>query len=322
MTPPLATTTHQPAGGHDGYRHEALFYAGADEFMAGTVPFLRAAVEQEEPTLVVLCTPKVRALKDALNGHADRVLFADMAEVGTNPARIIPAWQDFVTDNAAPGRRLRGIGEPIWADRSAAELAECQRHEALLNVCFSDPDFWLLCPYDTETLSEAVLDEARRNHPFVSSLTEHERSAVFPGTAALARPFDEPLPEPPAGARAMAIDGPQLAQLRAFVAGCASGAGLSPDQTAELVFVVHELATNAVLHGGGEGALRVWQEPDALVCEVRDGGQIADPLAGRVRPAQLAQSGRGLWLANQLCELVQIRSLPAGSVVRVHKRLA
>ena len=29
-------------------------------------------------------------------------------------------------------------------------------------------------------------------------------------------------------------------------------------------------------------------------------------------------SPRGLWLANQLCDLVQIRTLPAGTVVRLH----
>ena len=32
--------------------------------------------------------------------------------------------------------------------------------------------------------------------------------------------------------------------------------------------------------------------------------------------------GYGLWLANQLCDLVQIRSLPAGTAVRLHMRRA
>jgi hypothetical protein len=35
-----------------------------------------------------------------------------------------------------------------------------------------------------------------------------------------------------------------------------------------------------------------------------------------------AYSGRGIWIANQLCELVQIRSAPPGTVVRVHWALA
>ena len=102
-------------------------------------------------------------------GEAGGVLFGDMAQVGANPARIIPAWHEFVTRNAAPGRRMRGIGEPIWNGRSSDELVECQRHESLLNVAFGRGEpWWLLCPYDVENLEPAVIFEARRRHEFVS----------------------------------------------------------------------------------------------------------------------------------------------------------
>ena len=68
----------------------------------------------------------------------------------------------------ARGRRLRGIGEPIWADRSPDELVECQRHEALLNLAFADAgDFWLLCPYDVDALDPDVIAEAHHSHPAV-----------------------------------------------------------------------------------------------------------------------------------------------------------
>ena len=87
-------------------------------------------------------------------------------------------------------------------------------------------------------------------------------------------------------------------------------------------FVAHELATNTVRHGGGTGTLLAWHEPGTFFCEVRDAGRIEDPLVGRVEPGMEAECGRGLWLANHLCDLVQIRSLPAGSVVRLHMRRA
>src|SRR4051812_21731035 len=122
-----------------GYRHEAFFYGDADEFMRGTLTFIRGAVADDEPILVVLNAEKIDALRNELQDSAERVTFADMNEIGANPARIIPAWHDFLVGNARPGRRVRGIGEPISAARRPDELVECHRHEALLNVAFDDP---------------------------------------------------------------------------------------------------------------------------------------------------------------------------------------
>jgi len=54
-----------------------------------------------------------------------------------------------------------------------------------------------------------------------------------------------------------------------------------------------------------------------VVCEVNDDGYLQDPLVGRRRPTPDAMGGRGLWLANQLCDLVQVRNGVEGCVVRV-----
>src|SRR5207247_1710686 len=63
-------------------------------------------------------------------------------------------------------------------------------------------------------------------------------------------------------------------------------------------------------------------ERGALGCEVSDAGHIEEPLVGRVHPATDRTSGRGLWLVNHLCDLVQIRSSPQGTVVRVYMLVA
>ncbi|MEP6954883.1 MAG: sensor histidine kinase [Solirubrobacteraceae bacterium] len=303
------------------YRHEALFYEGAEAFMEGVVPFVDDAVQAEEPILVVLSAAKIDHLREALGDTAEPVLFADMAEIGTNPARIIPAWQEFLSENAASGRRMRGIGEPIWAERSPAEMVECERHEALLNVAFGDPAFWLLCPYDTGALAPEVIEEAQRNHPHLTAAGAAGDSTRFPGNDALAAPFDRPLPEPPADALTVAIERRSLGQIRAVVAGFAYAAGMAEHAVADLVLAVDELAGNSILHAGGSGTLLLWREGDAVICEVRDGGRIDLPLAGRVEPPRFTEGGRGLWIANQLCELVQIRSFADGGAVRVHKRV-
>jgi len=299
-----------------GYRHEALVYSGDAGFVRETVPFLRAAIEAGEPTLVVVDQPKVEALRDALDGERDAVAFADMAEVGHNPARLIPAWRDFVA--AHPNRAVRGIGEPIGPWRGPDELVECQQHESLLNLALADAAaLWLLCPYDASVLPASVIDEAFRSHPFVMERSSRIESPWYAPVKDMSL-FAASLSEPPADALDLAFRVGPLDEVRRVVAREAERGGLSDDRTRDLVVAVNEVASNSLLHGGGEGRLRVWSEPDRIVCEIRDPGIVTDPLIGRVRPSSDRLEGRGVWLANQLCDLVQLRVLPSGTVVRMH----
>jgi anti-sigma regulatory factor (Ser/Thr protein kinase) len=136
-----------------------------------------------------------------------------------------------------------------------------------------------------------------------------------------------PLPEPdPANVLYQAVFGrDELPLLRRELTAHARLFGLGPQRTADLVLVADELAANSVLHGGGRGTIRLWRDNTGndntvnTVCEVRDRGLITDPLVGRRRPALSEGKGAGLWIANQLCDLVQIRSAPGiGTIVRVH----
>jgi anti-sigma regulatory factor (Ser/Thr protein kinase) len=293
------------------FHHRALFHAGADEFLQATVPFVSEAVEREEPVLVAVTRPRRRDLEHELGDLAAFVQFADMEALGRNPARIIPAWQRFVDVHAGPTRPVRGIGEPVWRGRSEAELAECRRHEALLNLAFADAPAWdLLCPYDTTALDEHTLQAACHTHPHLCDGNGAPRVSerYLPPHEAPA-PFSGELPEPDAAAFEMRFERERLAVLRRVVAHQARAAGLAGDQTSDLVLSVNELATNSISYGGGRGTLRIWRSGETLVCEVRDEGRLEDPLAGRHQPAPTQLSGRGLWLAHQLCDLVQVRSL-------------
>jgi anti-sigma regulatory factor (Ser/Thr protein kinase) len=288
-------------------------YAGDHRLVDGVLPFLRDGIAAEEPALVVLAEPKNAALREALGTDAERVAFADMDAVGANPARIIPAWREFVDANR--GRRLRGIGEPIWAARSDAEMSECHRHEALLNVAFADtPGFWLVCPYDTTTLDADVVARACQTHPHVAGLP----SAAYPGLGAHAGPHADPLPAPAGEPDRMTFDVDSLSELRRFVSVRLERAELTRDRAHDFLLAVNEIACNSVRHGGGRGVLTVWEDDATLLCDVQDAGEITKPLAGRERPEDGQSHGYGLWLANQLCDLVQIRTLPAGNLVRLH----
>jgi anti-sigma regulatory factor (Ser/Thr protein kinase) len=314
------STTEAPDGrGSEGFRHEALLYAGIDDFLAQTLPFLRDGAAAGDGMLAVVDAPKIDALREALGLDAAEVTFADMREVGTNPARIIPAWRAFV--DARPGRRLRGIGEPIWATRSPAELVECHRHEALLNLAFADATgFELLCPYDVDALDSAVIEAAHHTHPQVAHDETHAVSDGYAGLDVVAAPFAAPLPAPPDDARVMPFELATLGALRSVVAAWIDEAGVPEPGAGDLVVAANELATNSVVHGGGHGVLRFWCEPGSAICEVSDNGAIVAPLAGRARPAIGEVGGQGLWVCNQLCDLVQIRAFPDGGAVRLHMR--
>ncbi|HZA82128.1 MAG TPA: sensor histidine kinase, partial [Actinomycetes bacterium] len=196
-----------------------------------------------------------------------------MADVGANPARIIPAWRDFVDEHVGTGVPFRGVGEPIWAERSPAELVECQLHESLLNIAFAKADsFWLVCPYDTAALAEEVLDEARRSHPYVSVARDAAPSPVFSGLEEFSKPFAVPLPPPPVDAETLMIAFETLPEIRRMVGRRAKAAGFDKTRQSDFVFVANEIATNSLRHGGGRGVFRIWRDGRALVAETNDTG--------------------------------------------------
>jgi len=92
--------------------------------------------------------------------------------------------------------------------------------------------------------------------------------------------------------------------------------GLSDEKAADLAKVIHRLAESSLKRGSSGGTVSLWSQPDAVVCEVADDAVVSDPLLGRRLP--FAPDHDALWLANQMCDLVQLRSGENGTTVRVH----
>jgi MEDS: MEthanogen/methylotroph, DcmR Sensory domain/Histidine kinase-like ATPase domain len=299
-----------------GFRHEALLYAGTDDFVAQAIPIVTRALEAGEPVLVALDTMKMGRLRDRLGGSASRAVgWTDIRGIGGNPARIIPLWHHVVGRHRGGGR-LWGFGEPVWAGRSPAELVEAQRHEELLNLAFAEaPGFTLLCPYDTEGLAPDVLREAHRSHPFMAGGGSPSDVACL-GPDTMAAPFRALLPEPGSEPSELEVDGAPGPGVRRLLAEHAAAAGVDAARTDDLT-----IAIAAVTHGlrrpDRPSRLRLWEEPGAVVAEIGDLAGVDDPLAGREWPPPSQGPSRGLWLANQLCDLVQLRAVDGGAVVRL-----
>jgi anti-sigma regulatory factor (Ser/Thr protein kinase) len=297
-----------------GLEHEAVLYAGSQALLDHVVPFLREGIERDEPALVVLPKITLDAVRDELGARPPRVIFADMGELAVNPGRIIPAWRWFV--DAHRGSQLRGVGEPVAPQHRGPQLTEIHRNESLVNVAFADDPIRVLCPYDVDALAPSVIEEVRRTHPIVDGAPSEHYEPVDPHA-----PFGAALADPVPPVAELAFNGRPLRDVREFVAIAAGVLGLDDDKVADLVLAVNEAATNSVQHGGGGDGVRIWQDDGAVVVEVTDDGWITEPLVGRRWPSGDAEVGRGLWIANNVSDLVQVHSTPAGTAVRLHFRL-
>lgn len=298
-----------------GFRHEALIYRGAGDFVSRAGPIIAGAVDAGEPVLVAIDAAKIELLARHLGRRAGSVTWKDIRGIGGNPARIIPLWRQFVNGHGSPGRML-GFGEPVWSGRSDAELVEAQRHEELLNLAFRDTEgFTLLCPYDTGSLSAGVVERAHHSHPTVLYPAGKRSSPSCLGLDAIAGPFGVPLPQPGGRPRELTMRGTAVDAVRHLLAEHA--VRLDGERRDDLTAAIAAVATSMARRETGT-RLRVWQEPEDVVAEVSGLVPVADPLAGREWPAPSEGAGRGLWLANQLCDLVQLRSSADQAVVRLH----
>ncbi|MFD1832325.1 anti-sigma factor RsbA family regulatory protein [Streptomyces desertarenae] len=318
MTAPEAAATEpaDPAGGP--FVHPALLYRGSEQYVDEVGGFARAALEAGEPVLVAVPGPRLEELRQGIGAAASEVVWADMAELGRNPGRILSALREFA--DRRPDRAARIVGEPVWPGRSRAEVLEATRHEALINTAFAGRRATVLCPYDTGGLPPEVIADARRTHPVVDEDGRRAVSGDYRDPREVCADCDRPLPEPGHVEVAADYRGGELAGVRGRVTAWAGTTALTPDRRADLVLAVNEATANSVAHGGGSGTLRLWRSGHGtVVAEVRDRGRLTDPLAGRRRPGLAsAQGGRGLWMIHQLCDLVEVRAADDGLTLRLH----
>jgi anti-sigma regulatory factor (Ser/Thr protein kinase) len=297
--------------------HLATFYDNAAEYTSQVAGFVRDGVAAGQQALVAVPMPQLGWLRDELGTRDASIRFGDMAEVGRNPAWIIPYVQDFLDGHT--GKYVRFVSEPIWDSRSAAEVREATRHEALINLAFAGAAVSILCPYDTSSLSPAVIADARRTHPLLMTPGSVTPSPAYGGPGDIPASCLAPLTSS-AGAIACTYTR-DLHAVRELVERAAAAARLPAAKTADLVLAVSEVAANTLRHTHSPGTLEIKRHEHEIVCTLHDSGIIADPLAGLRRPPLNASHGHGLWLTHQLCDLVETRSGAPGTLTRLHMRI-
>jgi anti-sigma regulatory factor (Ser/Thr protein kinase) len=299
--------------------HEALYYGDLDEYFKATMSFVREGLARGEPVLVAVPEPRLSLLRLELGADADKTRFRDMAEIGRNPNRIIPWVLGAFIDEHRP-QRVRIIGEPLFVGRLPDEIGPCVQHEALINVAFADVGVTILCPYDVARLPHLV-EDAEHTHPIVVECGGSRRTGDYLDPIDVVARHNQPLPEPCVVDDAFVFDAPRLTELRRVVRVHAAGAGLPEERIVDAQLAVTEIGTNALTHGGpGIATMRAWSDPMRVVYEIRGAGRIEDPMAGRVVPPPDAPNGRGLLVANRLCDLIQTHTVASGTVTRLHLR--
>jgi len=290
-------------GAPGGFGHEAFVHDSDAEFVRRAAAFVGEGLAAGETIVAVLPPERIALLRDALGPLHQHVRFSDMTVAGGNPARLIPFWRGVLEQHPGP---VRALGEAAYPGRNAAEYDEVQLHEALTGIAFADDrSFRLYCAYDA-----SVGIDPTATHAGLS------------GAEALAeKTFRTALDDVPDRAERWDFGPDELGQVRQWLSGHAASHGVSRDRLEDLSLALHEICTNSIRFGGGCGRLAVWIADGALICDVTDRGRIDDLLVGRVLPPLDGLGGRGVWLANQLCDLAQLRSGDDLTQVRLHTRL-
>ena len=171
-------------------------------------------------------------------------------------------------------------------------MDECHRHERLLDRCFDDRPFTLLCPYD-DTLDDEVQDDARVSRRGIHEAGHSGPSVAYRPEELLDRFFQGELSPPPVPTTDLAFGPDNLGTVRRFVEAEGRRGGLAPDRASDLVLAADEIAVNSLIHGGAGGVVRCWIDGGNFVYELTGSGTITDPVFGRVCLVPEWPGGRG-----------------------------
>ena len=300
--------------------HRAMLYADEDALLHAALPFLTDGVDAGEVVLVVAPAATTACVRRVLGPAAGAVAFRDAAHWYSQPTRTIAAYSSFIEDH--PGARIRALAEPGWECGTPAEIAEWTRYESIVNQAFAEVDAAVLCLYDQRTTAAEVLDGVVRTHPELVGDSGPRANADFLDPSTVYAQVDgQPLPPVPAHAREMPVDGIDLCALRAFVGEHAEGHGITSARLHDLLVATTEVATNAIRHGLPPVTLRTWADDGDLVVDVTDSGHWQpEGLPGFLPPDPLRRVGFGLWGVRMLCPLVQVRTGPTGTDIRLRVR--
>jgi anti-sigma regulatory factor (Ser/Thr protein kinase) len=310
----MAITVHRH---YPNFDHSALLYRSEREYVDSLMRFISEGMDRAQPVFVAIPGDRLALLRGALGDAAANLTMTDITDLGRNPGRILAAELAFVERHRH--RHVRLVAEPVWAGRTDLEYPACVQHEALANIAFAGCDVTGLCPYDASRLDDSILADVLVTHPLIWQGGSRKRSPEYALDAALDQ-GNQPLPTNPAAVTYTVSEPADLPRARSRGGRYGRLLGMSADKIADLKLIATELATNSLSHAGGPCRLAFWYQAGHVVCEARDIGQWADPLAGRRPPAPAGSGAYGLFVVNAVADLLRSYTTSAGTTIHAYLR--
>jgi hypothetical protein len=155
--------------------HVCAFYHGGSQRDEVLVPYLRAAVAAAEPAIAVVDTISPAQLRAAVSPSAAvpslRVLSpqdAYLVDGRFDTDRMLAFWDENVGAVLREGAGgARAVGEMTWSTRGAPGSEQLLDYEARLNDYLPRYPQMILCLYDLQQFSGAVVMGMLSTHPKV-----------------------------------------------------------------------------------------------------------------------------------------------------------
>jgi anti-sigma regulatory factor (Ser/Thr protein kinase) len=106
-----------------------------------------------------------------------------------------------------------------------------------------------------------------------------------------------------------------LSAARHFIAAAAVSAGLDHARARKLELAASEALTNALKYAGGLADIYLSHDAGAFTVCLSDRGKGFDRVSTAESPDPGSPGGRGLWMIQQLCDRVDIRSTAEGTTI-------
>ncbi len=309
-------------GAPAGTVHRAVACSGPEHQAESLCAPLATALERGDHTLAVV-DARCRAELDHRLGPDAGIEFREPEQMYTAPPfTVATRWARSAraAARAGDGARLVTVGQRIDGLPGTDPGYWVRLDVALGRVLCGLPVTMLCCFDDTE----GGRDEAGEMHDTLLVDGREVPSATRRDDRELLDDHPQPLPVdlgPPLLETDVDLAG--LARMRRLVRDEAVLSGLGPFRASDLVLAINEIVSNGVEHGSGLPRLRVWRAGSDLVGEVRDAVSTPLPFPGMIAPPAAGTRGRGLWLASELTDVLQVWTADddpgcaAGMVVRV-----